>query len=193
MIFNQHSRLEGRHAFLSASKYNWLNYDEETLINTFLRSEAAARGTELHAFAANAIRLRIKLQKSTKTLNQHVNDAIGYHMTPEQVLYYSDNCFGTTDAISFRKERGHDREVLRIHDLKTGDSPTKFDQLYIYAALFCLEYDVNPEDIDIELRIYQNDDCTIDIPEADRIRFVMNRIIQFDNLIENQKRKGVEE
>ena len=28
MIFNNHSNLEGQHAFLGASKYHWINYDE---------------------------------------------------------------------------------------------------------------------------------------------------------------------
>ena len=187
MIFNQHSRLEGRHAFLSASKYSWLNYDTEHLVEVFQKSVAAAKGTELHAFAAQAIKLRVKLQRSGKTLNQYVNDAISMHMDPEQVLYYSDNCFGTADTISFREG------FLRIHDLKTGDSPTKFDQLYVYAALFCLEYDVDPNDIKIELRIYQNDECRVDVPEPELIMLIMEKIVEFDAVIEEQKRKEAEE
>ena len=37
MIWNDHSREvpEGAHAFLGASKYSWLNYDEEKLIEAY--------------------------------------------------------------------------------------------------------------------------------------------------------------
>ena len=106
------------------------------------------------------IRLRQKLPKSQKTLNEYVNDAIGYRMHPEQVLYFSEWCFGTADAISFRNN------FLRIHDLKTGKERAHIEQLRIYAALFCLEYRVSPADIKIELRIYQSDEVIIDEPDA---------------------------
>ena len=98
-------------------------------------------------------------------------------MTPEQVLYYSDNCFGTADSISFRDN------LLRIHDLKTGTSPTHMEQLMIYAALFCLEYDVNPNSINIELRIYQNDEVSIFEPESNDIIEITKKIISFDKVI----------
>ena len=52
MIWNKHSNLEGTHAFLSPSKYSWINYDENRLLETFANFNAAQRGTELHAFAA---------------------------------------------------------------------------------------------------------------------------------------------
>ena len=131
MNFNRHSHLEGQHAFLSASKYHWINYDEEKLISTFIKFQAIQKGTELHELASNLIRLGVKLPKSNKTLNLYVNDAIGFKMEPEQVLYYSDNCFGTADTISFRKD------MLRIHDLKSGESPASIKQLMVYNALFC--------------------------------------------------------
>ena len=35
MNFNKHSNLEGRHAFLGASKYHWVNYDEDKLISLY--------------------------------------------------------------------------------------------------------------------------------------------------------------
>jgi hypothetical protein len=110
-----------------------------------------------------------------------VNDAIGYRMTPEQVLYYSENCFGTADAISFRED------LLRIHDLKTGTTPAKMTQLLIYAALFCLEYHIKPNDIAMELRIYQNDDVIIHSPEVNEIVPLMDKIQSFDKLITNLK------
>lgn len=178
MNFNSHSELEGRHAFLSASKYHWINYDEEKLARVYFTQLAAQKGTELHEFAFQAIRLGQKLQASKKTLNRYVNDAIGYRMIPEQVLFYSRNAFGTADAISFRKGQ------LRIHDLKTGVSPTSFHQLEVYTAFFCLEYRMKPAEIDIELRIYQNDDVQVFTPEVDQITHIMDRIITFDKRIE---------
>jgi hypothetical protein len=146
-----HFNLTGQHAYLGASKYHWINYDEDKLALAYNRFLAAQKGTELHEFAARCIKLGQKLPKSKKTLNMYVNDAIGYRMKPEQVLYYSDNCFGTADAISFKDG------LLRIHDLKTGTTPAHIEQLMIYASLFCLEYKCKPSDIDIELRLYQSD------------------------------------
>lgn len=177
MNFNDHSKLKGMHAFLSASKYHWINYDEEKLVETYSRHLAAQRGTILHDFAAQCITLGQKLPKSSKTLNKYVNDAIGYKMMPEQVLFYSENCFGTADAISFRDN------LLRIHDLKTGESKTHMEQLMVYAALFCLEYGIKPEEIDMELRIYQNDEILFHNPTHEDIRPIMKTIINFDRLI----------
>ena len=101
MNFNNHSNLEGCHAFLGASQYHWINYDEEKLADSYTRKQAVLRGTVLHDFAAQCIRLRQKLPDIQQTLNMDVNDAVGFKMTPEQILYYSDNCFGTADAICF--------------------------------------------------------------------------------------------
>jgi len=181
MIWNDHSKLEGCHAFLGASKYHWLNYDDNKLVDIFMNTQAVQRGTRLHAFAAECIRLNQRLQRSKKTLNMYVNDAIGFSMSPEVVLKYSDNCFGTADAISFRKNE------LRIHDLKTGVITAHMEQLYIYAALFCLEYGKQPSDIFIELRIYQNNTVWIDNPDPKRIEFVMDKIIHADKVIEKIK------
>nr|DAF18929.1 MAG TPA: Protein of unknown function (DUF2800) [Caudoviricetes sp.] len=181
MNWNRHYQQEGKHALLGASKYYWLNYDEEKIANFYKSSLAVQKGTELHEFAAKCIKLNQKLPKSKKTLNAYVNDAIGYRMTPEQVLYYSDNCFGTADSISFRDN------LLRIHDLKTGTSPTHMEQLMIYAALFCLEYEVNPNSINIELRIYQNDEVSIFEPESNDIVCITKKIISFDKVINKLK------
>jgi hypothetical protein len=181
MNFNRHLNLIGQHAFLGASKYHWINYSDEKVAESYSNHIAAQKGTELHEFAAQCIRLGQKLPKSKKTLNMYVNDAIGYRMTPEQPLYYSDNCFGTADAISFRDN------FLRIHDFKSGVTPTHLEQLEIYAALFCLEYNQKPGNIGIELRIYQMDDIIYGNPEADRILPIMDKIIRFDKIIEKQK------
>ena len=184
MNWNNHSFLEGKHAFLSASQYHWLNYDKDKLIDRYLNYKATQRGTELHALAAEHIRLGIKMPKTKKTLDNYINDAIGYGMDPEVLLYFSNNCFGTADAISFKKD------LLRIHDLKTGVTPASIKQLEIYAALFCLEYNVEPGNIDMELRLYQNNEIIITNPEADDILPIMDRIISFDKVIEEMKGDG---
>lgn len=181
MNFNKHSNLEGQHAFLGASKYHWINYDNEKIINSYNKFLSTIKGTEYHELARQCIKLGQKLPRSNKTLNSYVNDAIGYKMTPEQILVYSENCFGTADAISFRDN------LLRIHDLKTGTIPAHIEQLEIYAALFCLEYKFKPSDIDIELRIYQNDQIIYHIPASDEITEIINKIIKFDKIINNLK------
>jgi hypothetical protein len=181
MNFNRHLGLEGQHAFLSASKYHWVNYDKEKLAHSYSKYQAAQLGTRLHEFACECIRLGIKLPKTKKTLNMYVNDAIGFKMQTEQTLYYSENCFGTADAISFKQK------LLRVHDLKTGTGPTSMTQLEIYVAIFCLEYDVDPNSIEIELRIYQNDDVVIHDPLREDILYIMDKIITFDKEIDKMK------
>jgi len=177
MIFNEHKSLEGQHAFLSASQYHWLNYTGEKLRNTYLKHLAVQRGTDLHELAKRMIELGIKLADDGSTFSMYVRDAIDYKMTPEQVLYYSENCFGTTDAICFRRKK------LRIHDLKTGAVPAHFEQLKIYAALFCLEYKVRPSTISFELRIYQSNDALILEPDPEEIDSIMEKIVESDKIL----------
>lgn len=181
MKFKEHWDLKDKHAFLSPSQHYWVNYDDEKLITVYRNMLAKTRGTEQHAVAAKLIEFGWKLPRNHKTINWYVNDAIGYMMTPEQPLYYSDNCFGTADAISF------DGKILRVHDLKTGSIPANMMQLKIYAALFCLEYGHDPNSIAIELRIYQNDDRIICEPEADEIVDLMHKIIDSDKKLEIYK------
>jgi hypothetical protein len=184
MRFNEHSALIGQHAFLSASNYHWINYDTDKLADRWVNAQAARRGTELHAFAHEAIRLGIRLPRSARTINTYVNDAIGFRMRTEQVLFYSLNCYGTADAIAYAKN------LLRIHDLKTGVNPGSMHQLEVYAALFCLEYGVRPGEVEIELRMYQNDEVLVDSPSVDVIAHIMSKIISFDQYIENLKMGG---
>jgi hypothetical protein len=180
MIWNDHYRdvPAGAHAFLGASQHSWLNYDEDKLISVYKNRQAVILGTRLHAFAKECIDLKQKLPKSKKTLNMYVNDAIGFRMRPEQVLYYSEFSFGTADAICFNNR------ILRIHDLKTGVTPASLHQLEVYAALFCLEYHINPNDIETELRIYQNDDILIGKPDGGDILPVMDKIEKFNIILE---------
>lgn len=179
MDFIEHYKLQGTHAYLSASNYHWLNYSDEKFLEVLRNSQAARVGSELHDLAARAIKHRIKLQRSRKTLNAFVNDAIGYRMTPEQILYYSDRCYGTADAIGF--EEG----ILRIFDLKTGVIKASLRQLHVYAALFCLEYGEKPERLEFDLRIYQNDMVVVDDNPGlvETIKDTMALIKHFDQLL----------
>lgn len=187
MNFNDHSKLEGCHAFLSASQFHWIRYSDEKIVDRYNKQLAVKKGTELHDFASRCIKLGQKLPRSKKTLNSFVNDAIGYGMETEQVLFYSENCFGTADAILFNERE----RLLRIHDLKTGINPAHFEQLMIYAAIFCLEYGYKPSSISIELRLYQNDEVLELVPEPADIEVIMDTIIRFDKLI-NKVKMGVE-
>ena len=181
MDFVKRSDLEGKHAFLSPSTYHWLNYTEDKLAKRWVSWGAARRGTDLHNHAHESIRLGIKLAPSNKALAKYVNDGIGYKMECEVCLFYSENCFGHADTISFR------RNTLRIHDLKTGVSATSEHQLEVYAALFCLQYGYSPYDIEIELRIYQGEDVRVYHPHPDIIRNVMDIIVERDMQIEMLK------
>lgn len=177
MIFQKHSNLSGLHAPFSPSQPAWLRYNDDKALEVYSNKKAAEMGTRLHAWAAETINLGIKQPRSKKTIYAYVNDAIGFKMSTEVILYYSDQFFGTADAISFRDG------FLRIHDLKTGKGPVHMEQLEIYAALFCLEYKVKPGEIDMELRIYQNDEVVVHNPGAEDILPIMDKIIHFDKLL----------
>ena len=205
MQFNTHSNLKGQHAILGASNYHWLNYDDDKLFKRYLSSYSTVVGTALHELAEEHISQGLRLTKSDKkhvlfwlrykgipsnvinvnriydNLMAYVNDAIGYSMTPEVILYYSDNCFGTTDAIKF------ENNVLRIHDYKSGETPAHMEQLEIYASLFCLEYGYKPSDISIELRLYQGEEVLVHEPDPESISNIIEKIIYFDKKIEELK------
>lgn len=178
MRFRDHSNLAGSHALLSPSNYHWVNYDDQKMDAKIFSSFAAQRGTELHDLAQRMIRLGVKLPDTQQTLNAYVNDAIGFRLTPEQPLFYSKNCYGTADTIGFRQN------FLRIHDLKTGIITTKVTQLEIYGALFCLEYGVKPNEIEMEFRIYQNDEVRIFEGDPAVIMRIMDQIVYWDRRIE---------
>jgi hypothetical protein len=152
--------------YLSASKPHWLNYDDDKFDYIYTTNRAAQRGSELHVFAAMAIRLGIKLRGDGTTLSRYVNESIGFRMRPEQPLVYSTNAFGTADAIAFRSRK-----------------------LRIYAAFFCLEYGENPFDIEIELRIYQNDDVRVERADPDEITRIMQKIKYLDRRIIEMRRE----
>ena len=184
MNFINHKNLEGLHAPFSASQSSWLRYDDDKVREVYLNKQAAQMGTKLHAWAKDTIDLGIKQPRSKKTIYAYVNDAIGFKMNTEVVLYYSDRFFGTADAISFRNN------MLRIHDLKTGKTPVHMEQLLVYAALFCLEYRIKPGEIDMELRIYQNDEILYLNPTAEDVAPIMDKIVHFDKLLEKMEEEG---
>lgn len=179
--FNNHRDFKDQHAFLGASKYHWVNYELAKMEKVWENKFRSERGTRLHIWAAETIRLGIKQPRSNITIYAYVNDAIGFRMTPEQVLVFSENCFGTPDAISFYKA------VLRVHDLKTGEHPGSFHQPEIYCALFCLEYGINPFEIEMIMRIYQNDEILEAIADPGWIKEIMEKIEVFDKRIEEMK------
>lgn len=178
MIFTKHSNLEGLHAPFGASQSAWLRYDDEKILTTYNNMKAKEMGTRLHAWAKETIDLGIKQPRSKKTICAYVNDAIGYKMDTEVVLFYSPRFFGTADSICFRNG------TLRIHDLKTGVTKVHMEQLMIYAALFCLEYKIKPSDIEMELRIYQSDEVLYHNPTAESISAIMDRIVYLDKMLE---------
>ena len=182
MFFNKHTNLEGLHAPFGASKSSWLRYSDDKIIEVYNNLQAAEMGTRLHEWAKQTIDLGIKQSRSKKTIYSYVNDAIGFNMSTEVILFYSENFFGTADAISFRNN------FLRIHDLKTGRRPVHMEQLEIYAALFCLEYKIKPGDIRMELRIYQNDEILVHEPTAEDILPIMDKIVHVNKMLEKIER-----
>lgn len=186
MLFNDHYKLEGLHAPFSPSQSSWLRYDDEKAIDVYLSRKASEMGTRLHAWVKETIDLGIKQPRSKKTIYAYVNDAIGFKMDTEVVLFYSERFFGTADSICYR--RGPDgRYILRIHDLKTGKKgkiEDHMEQLEIYAALFCLEYKIKPGTIDMELRVYKNNEVLVHNPTAEDIVPIMDRIVHLDKILQ---------
>lgn len=182
MEWNDHSKFKGTHAFLGASNFTWLGDDKEKLRKRYINFLAKERGTQLHALAEQMIKLGKRCPETTMSFDQYVNDAIAYGMEPEKLLFYSENAYGTADAILY------ENKFLRIHDLKTGKTPVHMEQLYVYAALFCLEYHMKPSSMTIETRLYYNDEPPmIERPQADLIIPIMEKIITGDKIIKEVK------
>lgn len=178
MLFAKRSSLPAPHAFLSPSNYHWINYTRQKLLVAYKTAQAAKKGVDYHELAHRLITLGESLPDKQRTLNLYVNDAIDYGMTSEWELYYSDHCFGTADTICFRDN------LLRVHDLKTGISPTSEKQLYVYSAIFCLQYNKNPFDLKFELRIYQLDEIRVYFPDPGEIKKIMDTIVEFSEALD---------
>lgn len=184
--FNAHPAVEGTHAVLSPSKYHWLRDDKAKLIARLENAKATERGTELHAWAATAIEYERHQPQDGDYICQYINDALEYGLHPEVQLFYSFNCFGTADAIGFDPVES----FLRIHDLKTGVTKPSFDQLYIYAAVFCLEYDRRPFEVDGELRIYQSSEIMVTDIDRNYLAHVYDVIRSHNTTIEEWRMGG---
>lgn len=180
MRFNKHLNLHGEHAFLSPSQHHWIHYTPDRLVQRWTTAQAASYGTAQHEYAHREIEGG-RLSSLVGTIGLYINDAIKHRMTCEQILYYSENCFGTADTIAFRYK------ILRIHDLKTGVIKGSVHQLEVYAALFCLEYDIDPLDIKIELRIYQDNEVVVYDADPEDVIFIMNKIQEFDKIITHHR------
>ena len=209
MEWKDHSKLKGSHALLGASQNAWLRYTDEQLFDRYVSSYAQALGTSLHELAADLIAEKIKLSKQDihvvlhhlakskiprnvfdmnfiyPNLRSYVNDAIGYRMDAEKILYYSDNAYGTADSICFRNN------FLRVHDYKSGKGPVKTDQLYIYVALFCLEYNIKPGEIEIETRLYHANEIVASNPTAEDILPIMDAIVMNDKFLSKVRVEGM--
>lgn len=207
MIFNEHLNLRGKHAVFSPSNYAWLRDSKEDAIRRYVNSFQAQTGTILHELAEEYILQGFKMNRYDKkqvplrlltkgipssvvdrlpiddifeNLENYVNDAVDYNMSPEVILYYSDLVFGTADALAYNEQEC----FLRIHDLKNGTTPAKIDQLIAYDALFRLQYcpimRVRPEKIKSELRIYQGGEIIFYNPEPDEIIEAMEQAKSVD-------------
>lgn len=111
--------------------------------------------------------------KINDLMNKIDDDAIGF---TEVVLYYSPFFFGTADAISFGNNK------IIIYDFKTGQFG-HLEQLKIYAALFCLEYQIKPVDIQVELRLYKGNEVVVHEPTAEDILAVMDKIVSLNKVL----------
>jgi hypothetical protein len=139
---------------------------------------AALEGQEHHRYAAICINEGIVQDNETTTVGMYINQCIQFKMSAEVVLFYSPNAFGTVDAIAYRHRR------LRISDLKTGISRTSEHQLEVYAALFCLEYEIDPLSLRaIELRIYQDNTVREYVGDPHFIGEIMVKIVRFDGIL----------
>ena len=139
---------------------------------------------KLGSYGVTLIQQMCNLPKEVfETAKHYINDGIGFRMSVEQPLVYSEYCFGTADTIAFRDSK------LRIHDYKSGDRPAHMDQLMIYAGLFCLEYVIKPKDIDTELRIYQAGEVLTHEPEDDELTDIIDRIVYINRFVEKYKAK----
>lgn len=190
---------------------------EEAIRTRYFNSFAKDVGTIMHAWACDRIKYRMNAVKSDSkslliyimksyeanreyiprsvaayyvdrcfsNIMAYIKDANGFRLDPEVDLKYADDFYGTADAILYKKG-----EFLRIHDLKTGTTPASLKQLEIYAAFCCLEYDIDPSSVDIELRIYQGDEILIGNPTGDDIRALMDYVRRTKIIFEKIKKEG---
>lgn len=206
------------HALFSPSQPSWLNYDADQIISAYCNAHRAELGTEIHEWSSIQIKLKNRvsnikeIEKGVKThiydkyaktpeyrdmllsniyylpgeiyptVKLFVNDCIGYRMQSEQKVGYSEFFWGTADAIRCVDNR------LQVFDLKTGTRPAKMTQLCVYAALYCLQEHMKPDQLsEIETRIYQMGEVIVDNPPSDIIYDIMHKISDFDAVVNKFK------
>lgn len=190
---------------------------EEAVRTRYYNSFAKDIGTIMHSWACDRIRFRMNAVKSDSkslliyimkcyeanhdyiprsvasyyvekcfpNIMAYIKDANGFRLDPEVDLKYAEDFYGTADAILYKKG-----EFLRIHDLKTGTTPASLRQLEIYAAFCCLEYNIDPSSVEIELRIYQGEEILIGNPSGDDIKTLMDQVRRTKIIFEKIKKEG---
>jgi hypothetical protein len=112
------------------------------------------------------------------TTKQFINDSIGFRMESEKRLTVSSMIYGTADAVRYYTKEN----LLRVSDLKTGKRPAKIEQVFIYAALYCYEYNLKPLNTNFEARIYQNGEIFIEQPSGEDIDDILKNILHKDEV-----------
>jgi hypothetical protein len=112
-------------------------------------------------------------------LNEHRDSIFDIYFTA-RILPFDQDAMGTI----FSDE---DTETLYISDLKTGVSKASFEQLYAYAALFCLEYGCKPDKTTFILRIYQGvgyeEEYLQGKKDVAHIKSLMKTIVKLDKAV----------
>lgn len=141
-----------KHAMFSPSEKSWVNYDRDKIVARYDQVMAVERGTQLHEFAATAIKLKMLLDPSMGVIADYVQDCITLNVETEQEVIYTPEINGTADAIKYDPYENR----LYVFDLKTGQSKASIVQLQIYAAIWCAYNGKNPLSMKFDLRIYHN-------------------------------------
>ena len=90
----------GSTPFWVQSKYHWLNYDTQRLVDAFMSCQAKEKGTRLHAFAAECINLKQKApeeQENPQRICQRCNwfphgPRAGFVLQRKLFWYYRCHC-----------------------------------------------------------------------------------------------------
>lgn len=215
--YNDHKKLEGKHAYLGCSQSSWRNRTDEQLVAMYYSKYASEIGTAIHKLAQDCINQKLKLRKTDDHLVEYFLQVIWPLMGGSRIpkgAYDSKMLTETlsifvNDALGFRMDSevilayNEDyafgtsdafmcddvKKIIRIHDLKTGMHPVKMDQLLLYAANYCLEYKKNPKDYHFELRIYQGATVYEHFPLGEEVAEYMEVIVHATKvLLQNVER-----
>lgn len=215
--YNDHKKLEGKHAYLGCSQSSWRNRTDEQLVAMYYSKYASEIGTAIHKLAQDCINQKLKLRKTDDHLVEYFLQVIWPLMGGSRIpkgAYDSKMLTETlsifvNDALGFRMDSevilaynedyafgtsdafmcDDTKKIIRIHDLKTGMHPVKMDQLLLYAANYCLEYKKNPKDYHFELRIYQGATVYEHFPLGEEVEEYMEVIVHATKvLLQNVER-----